>query len=661
MDFLFFTNQKIMKKHTFLIIGILIFTRFLSIANELVIEVTTDKYPSETSWTLYDTGRNIIKESETLEKNTTYRDTLQLDASLCYFWTIYDSYGNGMSNGVPPGDFKICIDGNLVSQLADPNFGDSISVYGLGSNCSAYDVSVEKLTFNDVQAFNAFDFTFDLLNFGSEVISSLEVSYTIDGTESEIFVLDNLSIEFGQLVALMLPEQVQFATASKYTLGIEVLKINDHDDGYTNNNKLSKDVYVNEGYWKKPMHEVFTSSTCPPCNYGNEVIDGTLAKYDSNQYSLVKYQANYPAPGDPYYTAEVGRMMQIYPIGGVPSLFVNLNSYYPHEYTNEYLDPLLEQLSDFGVELTAQVIGDSVFVNSKIISTITSAEEVYVRISVVEKTTYENVASNGEKEFHNVFMKFLTKWDGDNIGQMYKGSEIEISYAESLAETHIEEMDDLRVVIYLFYDTNYTILQSDMMDIPFTPAAPAISFNIEDGERDVDTLTSIVISSSKALYNLDGSALTEFSSIVVFKNSENNEDVAFNADISNDNKVITLLPKNYLNANSIYRVALKDVQSDEEIKIEESAITFSTISLTDIDNKGEKKLSIYPNPVSNILTISSQTPIRVQITDLSGRIVSQFNANALDYAIDMSGFDNGIYLVKVEMDNNTELIKIIKE
>ena len=87
-------------------------------------------------------------------------------------------------------------------------------------------------------------------------------------------------------------------------------------------------VFAQEGAVdKKPMIEVFTASTCPPCVAGNKAIDGVLAQFPG-QYSLVKYQMNWPGSGDPYFLEESLVRKDYYEVSGVPHM--RSNGFIPH-------------------------------------------------------------------------------------------------------------------------------------------------------------------------------------------------------------------------------------------------------------------------------------------------------------------------------------------
>ncbi|MFA6402863.1 MAG: T9SS type A sorting domain-containing protein [Salinivirgaceae bacterium] len=646
-------------KH-FLILTILLTLSQLVCANELVIEVTTDKYPAETSWTLFNTDKNVVKTNGILQKNYTHRDTLQLDAASCYYWTIYDTYGDGMSNSSGPGDFKIYLDGVLIDTCQNPNFGDSLSIYGIGSNCVDYDISVNALTFLSTQAFNPFELTFNVLNFGSATLTSIELFYDLGGWESETIVLDGLSIEFGQVAHLALPNKLQITTAGTVTVGLIISKINGVDDMNPDNNILTKEVLVMDGYWQKPMHEQFTSSTCSPCSTANTLyINPTLALYP-DQYSLIKYQVNWPGVGDPYYTSEVGYMVGQYGVSGAPTLFVDAYGE-DVEYSPTDFDSHLGKLTQQFLKIEAKVLGDSVFASVNINTTIGLNGIAYLRFAVVEGITTENEATNGETQFENVFMKFLSNKAGTEVGQLKAGTDTTLYFAASLSETFIEEFTDLKAVAYLFYKNSYKILQSEMIDIPNAPAPPYITFNIQNGAVAVDTLTKVELVSDKKLYATDGSEITDANPLITFKMNDNQgDDVPFNAVINISKTHILVTPTNALNPNTTYYVSLSGVQSQEGVEATKATIIFTTEEAVGACENPFSGIQVFPNPVTDELKINSNTPVEISITDITGRkVFTNFIMNG-NTRLDFSGFASGFYLVQVTVNNENKIYKIAK-
>jgi len=67
--------------------------------------------------------------------------------------------------------------------------------------------------------------------------------------------------------------------------------------------------------------------------------------------------------------------------------------------------------------------------------------------------------------------------------------------------------------------------------------------------------------------------------------------------------------------------------------------------------------TIYPNPVSTILTIQTvNAPTTIQLTDMLGQVVRELTTNTNETAIDLSGLNDGVYYVTL-LTGNTKLVK----
>jgi hypothetical protein len=71
---------------------------------------------------------------------------------------------------------------------------------------------------------------------------------------------------------------------------------------------------------------------------------------------------------------------------------------------------------------------------------------------------------------------------------------------------------------------------------------------------------------------------------------------------------------------------------------------------------------MYPNPTKDSFTIEAKGIIQnVAVFNMLGQEVLSINPNDLSATIDLSGFQNSIYLVKTNIDGNVTTSKIIKE
>ncbi len=85
------------------------------------------------------------------------------------------------------------------------------------------------------------------------------------------------------------------------------------------------------------------------------------------------------------------------------------------------------------------------------------------------------------------------------------------------------------------------------------------------------------------------------------------------------------------------------------------------ITITGIGENISLLTKIYPNPASGIVKISSAEIINnIRLFSNSGQLLIDADVKANDTKIDMSGFENGVYLLKIETGKTVIVNKIIK-
>jgi thiol-disulfide isomerase/thioredoxin len=127
------------------------------------------------------------------------------------------------------------------------------------------------------------------------------------------------------------------------------------------------------------MHELFSSSTCGPCKYGNEIMK-TILDQNEGKYACVKYQMNWPGTGDPYYTLEGKDRRNYYGVNSVPYLAVD-GIYYngnPSTYTSNLLNSEYEEPAFIDFHKVYKKIGE---------------QKIYVKITVIP---LRNISGNNK-------------------------------------------------------------------------------------------------------------------------------------------------------------------------------------------------------------------------------------------------------------------------
>ena len=108
---------------------------------EITINITTDNYPTETSWQLVDQngGGWFISPGDLTQSNTTYTYTYCVPDTNCYTFTMLDTYGDGLCGscwGGTDGNYTVSYDGVIVASMTNADFGSSEINSNIG-NCSS--------------------------------------------------------------------------------------------------------------------------------------------------------------------------------------------------------------------------------------------------------------------------------------------------------------------------------------------------------------------------------------------------------------------------------------------------------------------------------------------------------------------------------------------
>ncbi len=342
-------------------------------------------------------------------------------------------------------------------------------------------------TYNDSQLLNLNINDYDLVNteveveglmknIGSNQITSFEGEVLINGELAENFSVTGINLDPFENYNFVAGNPIVFSDVDIYNVELIITKTNDVNDNSPDNNSLSKEISIaSEVVARKPMFEMFTSSTCGPCVAANENLDALLSNNDDDSYSLIKYQVNWPGDGDPYYIEDNGIRVDYYSVGGAPNLYSNgnnVNTYINQSDFNEalnteaYVDLSLDHIFD-GLNLTAFITVDPKL----------NIEDASVYFAVVEKTTYNNTGTNSETEFHNVAMAIMP--DGNGIStSLSAGVDNSFTASANLLFTFIEEFDDLMLISWVQDNDTKIILQSESHDLD-------IATEIED-EKAVD-------------------------------------------------------------------------------------------------------------------------------------------------------------------------------
>jgi hypothetical protein len=89
-----------------------------------------------------------------------------------------------------------------------------------------------------------------------------------------------------------------------------------------------------------------------------------------------------------------------------------------------------------------------------------------------------------------------------------------------------------------------------------------------------------------------------------------------------------------------------------------------SIVITAIGNKTElqNKLSVYPNPFSERVTISNQSELNlaIEVSDITGKLIKSVQSNESSISMDLNELTTGVYFITVNNGADKATFKVVK-
>lgn len=379
-------------------------------------------------------------------------------------------------------------------------------------------------------------------NSGSSEITSFDASYQIDGGQEVTQNITGLSIESFTSDSFSFDTPWD-AEMGDHTIDVTISNVNgEGDDANTDNNSVSKDVSViaTNSVQRSVLYEEFTSSSCPPCAaYNGPTLSPFIDGLEDDSYALVKYQVNFPAPGDPYYTAEVGVRGQYYQVTAAPTLLLGgvVDTQMSIAAQQASFDVRSEVPSFIDMSVTGEINAGAVSATVDMTPYIDGDYTLFV--AVVEKLTTGNASTNGETEFENVMMKMLPDAQGTDVTFSADDSQTMSFDNIDLSNTNVEEIDDLKIVAFVMdpgskeamqsADTNITDLSvgdNSLTEVAMYPNPSHGTLNIDSKKPvnvSITNMTGQAVFSQDKVTNAESLNLSNLSSGVYFVNIDKND------------------------------------------------------------------------------------------------------------------------------------------
>ena len=338
---------------------------------------------------------------------------------------------------------KFCIFFNGSSYNINDWYFDDIMVFTLEN----LDLAVTGTTLADFVGSGAIQFGINVMNLGTTTATSVEASYQVEGFDA---VTETLEVNIPSLGTSTLNFNTPTVLApGNYNVDFSINLVNGQEDDIADNNQISKSFSVAIATAERmPMVEHFTSSTCGPCvNVNSQMLN--LSNNNPGRFTYTKYQMNWPGNGDPYYTAEGGVRRTYYGVNAVPDVYIDSEPNTP--VSQAVLDQHIARAAFMDIKGSFSVEGNNIHVIADVMPYVDVNARLYITVN--EKLTTGNVGGNGETQFRHVMMKMLPDAEGSTID--FVANELQrLEFTQDMSSTHVEEMSDLEVAIFVQnYDT----------------------------------------------------------------------------------------------------------------------------------------------------------------------------------------------------------------
>ncbi|MDB0027275.1 T9SS type A sorting domain-containing protein, partial [Flavobacteriales bacterium] len=470
----------------------------------------------------------------------------------------------------------------------------------------AYDMAAIDLNMVSNLALTSTPFTIsgDIVSISATTITSLDVNYSINGAPPIVDYLSGLNLSIFDTLTFNHNIIWNPTTTGSYFVEIWASNLNGNTDMDSLNDYFSDSIHIwNALAVKQPLIETFTSSTCGPCNPANVTAEALFAQ-NPGKITSIKYQADWPGLGDPYYTDEVGNRIAYYGINSVPRMEIDGGwDQNGNNITQQIVDDYINELCLINLSSVYSITGKTVDVDITLDPLENfNSNNLVIHSAIIEETTYNNIKNNGETQFEHVVKKMVPSDNGTPVNNLVAGQQLTLN-------------------IQHIFQGNYRL--------PFDASSP-INHTIEHSVEDFSNLMVAVWIQDIATKEIHQSTYATLSTFTPISfDCINNTCI----DPATGNGQYTSLANCQSSCNS-----------------------------TSIEENSKIIQFIYPNPATDKIFISNlkENNTIVKVYDINGRLVLENKISNEEY-LNISILSKGIYQIKFEGIHWNETRKLIIE
>ena len=595
------------------------------------------------------------------------------------------------------------------SHNMDNWFFDDLLIY----KQTELDIRLVGLNIPNIVEAGDVELSFTVENLGVKTIESFDVEINISDSESVINATVKKEIAHSEIAQITLEGESFKALARNkpYHISLNITSVNETTDEDPRNNKLEKDVKVAFNKAQRiPMIEHFSSSTCGPCVAVNQQMH-TLTNNNEGRYTYTKF----PTAGDPYHTTESAYKVKEYGVTGVPNIFLDGSNKGSNYLTQIMLDERCSTPAFADIRGAFNVEGNMIHITADFLSYV-KLENAKAYISINEKTTKKNTGSNGETEFHHILMKMLDSKSGNALS-LNSGNYKRYEFSFDMSETHVEEMNDLEVALWLqdsitkeIYNSNFAYAYAEhcypVQNLTLTENGDEKTLTWETPEQGSPKGYNIYVDGVLTAENVKELSYTFTSGerftaevIALYEEGRTSVGVAKLFGYEEEIEVIETPENLTATATSTSAIELKwnktenatsyNIYRDDEFLTNvaetnhtDEGLNYNTeycytvtAVVNDLESEHSEKVcvktlgenieemttsyNIYPNPANDVIYIETEFEIEeISIYDIYGR---RQIAVTPSRQVDVADLNSGIYFIKINTEKGNIVKRFIKQ
>jgi len=290
--------------------NLLLFFLFLSTdtvnLEVLILELLTDEFPEETSWSLTDEAGNVLFSGngfdDGYEMSTQLFFSFNLPAEGCYLFTIFDSAYDGICCGFGQGSYRLLSgDGELLAEGGDFGISDQFNFTAAFGGIASDDAAILNIDFDDTSLACGGTPGIRVLNSGAEPITSLQIA-TLIGSN----IMDTINwvgnIPSGEVTVIDLDRVILL---SPVPVAAEILLVNNQPDNNSFRNSANFTIPATATRARNSVLLLELTTDDFPEETTWELLDengNTLFSGDGNDYGPAEeFSFFLPVPGDGCY------------------------------------------------------------------------------------------------------------------------------------------------------------------------------------------------------------------------------------------------------------------------------------------------------------------------------------------------------------------------